>query len=192
MIWPFYSGCVRIFCLVPFGTGRLRSQKARCEGKRPSALFRGTAGVGRQQTELRSGTKLLWGLLPSPRAIFCSSHKLPPVSYPPLLVSYMVWPVEPGLTIVLGTLGLPPNGQRQGDGRQCVGRGHRLENKLRALGHCPVQGPLMALTMRTRKQVTRVGCRARWKGSLGGSIGGTRFAQFVFCFRQSEQWLIKS
>lgn len=149
MIWPFYSGGVRIFRLVPFGTGRLRSHRPRCEGQRPSAFFRGTAGVGGQQTDLRSGTMLLWGLLPSPRAIFCSSHNLPLVFFPPPLVSYMVWPVEPGLTIVLGPLGLPPNGQRQGDGRQCVGRGHRLEDKLRALGHCPVQGPLMALTIRT-------------------------------------------
>lgn len=136
-----------VWCLLEQGGSVATDQGVRARDHQHS--FGVQLELGGQQTDLRSGTKLLWGLLPSPRAIFCSSHNLPPVSFPPPLVSYMVWPVEPGLTIVLGPLGLPPNGQRQGDGRQCVGRGHRLEDKLRALGHCPVQGPLMALTIRT-------------------------------------------
>lgn len=134
-----------VWCLLEQGGSIATDQDVRARDHQHSFGVQLELGGSKQICD--QGQSCSGGLLPSPRAIFCSSHNLPPVSFLPPLVSYMVWPVEPGLTIVLGPLGLPPNGQRQGDGRQCVGRGHRLEDKLRALGHCPVQGPLMALTI---------------------------------------------
>lgn len=144
-IWPPCSGCIRISGSVPFGTGRPHGTE---QGMRAGDLelsFWVRLGLGASkwiccQRQSCSGCSCLFqgGSLP-----FLTN--LSPAPLTPPLASYLdlasgahhcteVFEVAPKW---------PALGSGVGDGRQSISRVHRLEEQLRALGHCPVGGPCL-------------------------------------------------
>lgn len=113
---PFYSGCVSVSCLL----------WCLLEQRGPIATEQ---GVRARDPEHSFGVRLELGASrwvccqnkAAPRVTFMSSHSP---------VYLLVLPLEPGLAMALGSLGLPLQGQRQG---WKVGS-DRVEDKLRALG----------------------------------------------------------